>query len=51
VVGSCEHSNEPLGFIKGRKFVDKLSDYLLKNHCASWSWLAGQSVSQSVSQL
>jgi hypothetical protein len=22
VAGSCEHSNEPLGFIKGRDFTD-----------------------------
>jgi hypothetical protein len=26
VVGSCEHGNEPLGSIKGRKFLDQLSD-------------------------
>jgi hypothetical protein len=29
VVGSCEHSNEPLGFIKGREFLDMLRDYQL----------------------
>jgi len=23
----CKHSNEPLGFIKGREFCDQLSDY------------------------
>jgi hypothetical protein len=27
VAGSCEHSNEPLGSIKGEEFLDKLSDY------------------------
>jgi hypothetical protein len=27
VVGPCEYSNEPLGSIKGREFLDKLSDY------------------------
>jgi len=25
--GSCEHSNEPLGSIKGGRFLDKLSGY------------------------
>jgi len=29
VVGSCEHCNEPLGSMKGRKFLDLLSDYWL----------------------
>jgi hypothetical protein len=29
VAASCEHSNEPLGFIKGRYFLDLLSDYHL----------------------
>jgi len=24
---SCEHSNEPLGSIKGREFLDYLSDF------------------------
>jgi hypothetical protein len=27
LVGSCEHSNEPLGPMKGREFLDKLKDY------------------------
>jgi hypothetical protein len=36
VTGSCEHSNEPLCYIKGREFLEKLSDYyLLKKDCAS----------------
>jgi len=26
VVGSCEHSNEPSGSIKGMEFLDYLSD-------------------------
>jgi hypothetical protein len=26
VVGCCEHGNEPSGFIKGREFLDYLSD-------------------------
>jgi hypothetical protein len=26
VAVSCEHGNKPSGFIKGRKFLDKLSD-------------------------
>jgi hypothetical protein len=35
VVSSCEHSNEPLGTIKGRKFLDSLSDcQLLKEDSA-----------------
>jgi hypothetical protein len=27
VVGFCEHSKEPSGSIKGRKFIDQFSDY------------------------
>jgi hypothetical protein len=27
VAGCCEHSNESLGSIKGRAFLDKVSDY------------------------
>jgi hypothetical protein len=27
VAGSCEHGNEPLCSIKGREFLDLLSDY------------------------
>jgi hypothetical protein len=26
-IGSCEHDNEPLDSIKGRKFLDYFSDY------------------------
>jgi hypothetical protein len=29
VAGSCEHDNEPSGSIKGREFLDQLSDYQL----------------------
>jgi hypothetical protein len=29
VAGSCEHGNEPSGFIKGREFLDQLRDYYL----------------------
>jgi len=28
-VGSCEHSNETLDFVKGREFLDWLSDLLV----------------------
>jgi hypothetical protein len=27
VAGPCEHSNKLLGSIKGREFLDKVSDY------------------------
>jgi hypothetical protein len=27
IVGSGEHGNGPLGFIKGREFLEELSDY------------------------
>jgi hypothetical protein len=27
VAGSCEHGNEPSGSIKGKEFLDQLSDY------------------------
>jgi hypothetical protein len=46
VAGSCKHSNEPLGSIKGGGFLDFLSDYqLLRKDFALWSllsWLVGQ---------
>jgi hypothetical protein len=29
VADCCEQSNEPSGFIKGREFLDLLSDYKL----------------------
>jgi len=36
VAGSCEHCNEALGSIKGKEFLDYLSDYqLLKKDSAS----------------
>jgi hypothetical protein len=38
VVGSCEQNNEPLGSIKGREFLDYLSDYwLLEKDFDRWS--------------
>jgi len=38
VVSCCEHSNEPLGSIKCRKFLDQWSDYqLLKKDSIPWS--------------
>jgi hypothetical protein len=37
VVGFCKYSNEPLDFIKGREFLDQLSDYkFLKEDSATW---------------
>jgi hypothetical protein len=33
VVDSCQHSNEPSGSVKCRKFVEKLGDYhLIENY-------------------
>jgi hypothetical protein len=33
VVGSCQHSNEPHGSVKCRKFVEKLGGYhLIENY-------------------
>jgi len=40
VVGSCEHSSESWGAIKGEGFLDQLSDYqLVKKDSALWSYL------------
>jgi hypothetical protein len=40
VVGSFDHDNEPLGFIKGRQFLEHKSDYqLLKYNCPRVSLL------------
>jgi hypothetical protein len=37
-MGSCEHGNEPLGFIKGDKFLALLSDYqILKENSVPYS--------------
>jgi hypothetical protein len=37
LAGSCEHSNEPSGSIKGREFI-QLNDYeFLKKDSAPWS--------------
>jgi hypothetical protein len=33
-VGSCEHCNESLGYIKGAAFLDYLSDYWLLKDCS-----------------
>jgi hypothetical protein len=38
VLGSCEHGNESLGSMKGRKLLEQLSDYdLLKKESGPWS--------------
>jgi hypothetical protein len=38
VADCCEHGNEPSGSIKGRKFLDYLTEYsLLKKVSAPWS--------------
>jgi hypothetical protein len=40
VGGSCEHGNEPSGFIKYWEFFELLSNcWFLKNYSATWSWL------------
>jgi hypothetical protein len=40
VAGYCEHSNEPLGSINGRKCIGNLNDYyLLKKNSIQWSYL------------
>jgi hypothetical protein len=37
-VAYCDHGNESLGFIKGRKFTEQLSNYqVLKKDSDSWS--------------
>jgi hypothetical protein len=42
-MSSCEHGNEPSGFIKGRKFHDQLSYYqFLKKFCATWGLSGSQ---------
>lgn len=34
-LGSCEHSNEPSGYIEDTELTDELSDYqLLNNGCS-----------------
>jgi hypothetical protein len=36
--GSCEHDNDSLSFIKGKEFLDQMSDYqLLKKASGRWS--------------
>jgi hypothetical protein len=39
VVGSCEHSNGPLGSIKDSNFHDQLSNYQLLKDSVKWSQL------------
>jgi hypothetical protein len=40
VAGSCEHGNEHSGSIKGREFLDELTDcWLLKKVSAPWNYL------------
>jgi hypothetical protein len=46
VVGSCENSDEPLGFIKGEEFNNYPSKNWLLKHSVPWSWSVGYSVSQ-----
>jgi hypothetical protein len=37
VAGSCERSNETLGAIKGKEFLDQLKDiHLLKDSCCMY---------------
>jgi len=37
VVGSSDHSDEPLGSVKGREFLDSFNDYHhLKKDSAPW---------------
>jgi hypothetical protein len=54
-VGSCEHGNEPVGFIKCREFHDWLRECkFFKKAFFALSWLVGQLVllcSNSVSDL
>jgi hypothetical protein len=39
VAGSCEHGNEHSSSIKGRTFLDKVSEYqLLRKDPFAWSW-------------
>jgi hypothetical protein len=41
VAGSYEHGNGPSGSIKGRQFLDQLSDFqYFKNDPAQWNKLA-----------
>jgi hypothetical protein len=40
MVSSCEHGNEPSGYIKAREFIDQLNDCsLLMKDTALWSSL------------
>jgi hypothetical protein len=36
--GTCEHNNEYLGFIKGREFLDQLSDSYLPKEDSPKRW-------------
>jgi hypothetical protein len=35
VAGCCEHGNEPLGSIKGERFLEYMSDSRLLKDCVS----------------
>jgi len=38
MAGSCQHGNEPSGFIKGEEFLNELNDYQhLKKDSIPWS--------------
>jgi hypothetical protein len=40
VAGTCEHENQPSGYIKGRELLDSLSDdQLLKTEHIPWGYL------------
>jgi hypothetical protein len=38
MAGSCDHSAETLGSIKGRYFLGQLSDHRLLKDSALWTW-------------
>jgi hypothetical protein len=51
VVGSCKHGNEHFAFIKGRKFINLMSDYqLLKEDCASYTGRVFENLHQLIKQ-
>jgi hypothetical protein len=45
MAGHCEHSNELSNSIKGRKFLEYLSEY----YCTAWDYVDSQSISQFLS--
>jgi hypothetical protein len=43
VIGSCEHRNTPSDSMKGRKYLDQLSEYYFLNKVlVSWSYIFSQ---------